>query len=319
VTPRAYVSYYDSGIDQAWAVYLLNRHFPVLAKNQLKPVAVERLLAPLRNNSYNTLSSALTLLAMDAYAGAQPQQAVPLLEAVGRDGKSRRLGSAQGLVARGAFTGADQRLWVAPGGAAPVWYLVNQSGYDRVPPKAVQNKGLEVIRDFLDDAGKPITALKQGQEITVRLRIRALGASARGDIAIIDLLPGGFEPVLQYAAAVPEASVSDSDGCEEGCDDEDGDEDGQPSRDGPDPNAAPLQTLALPGSTFAPVHVEQREDRIVLYGDIGSMVTEFQYKVRANNSGKFTVPPVYAESMYERSVYAQGGPAGQLQVNPSTP
>lgn len=307
VALRPFADYDDSSIDHAWSVYLLNRHFAAQARSQLKPVALERLLAPLRSNSYNTLSSALTVLAMDAYAKAQPQQVLPVIEAVGRDGNSRRIGTAQGLVARGAFTGGDQRLWVASGSATPAWYVLNQSGYDRIPQKAVQNRGLEVIRDFLDAAGKPVAAVKQGQELTVRLRVRALGSAARGDIAIIDLLPGGFEPVVQYAAA-PVAPVSYGEDCEEDCEGE-----------ATDANAPPQQTLALPGSTFVPLHVEQREDRVVLYGDVGGELREFRYKVRAGNSGRFTVPPVYAESMYERSVYAQGGPAGQLQVSASTP
>ncbi|MGO1073248.1 alpha-2-macroglobulin family protein [Lysobacter sp. CA199] len=315
----AYSHYYDNGIDQAWTVYLLNRHFAALSRDGLKMTALERLLDPLRHNSYNTLSSALTVLAMDAYAGAQPQQPLPVLEAAGKDGKSRQIGAAQGVISRGAFAGGDLRLWVAPGGPAPAWYLVNQSGFDRALPKAVQDKGLEVVRDYLDDAGKPVTAIKQGQEITVRLRVRALGAPFRDSIAVVDLLPGGFEPVMQYAAptASVDANGQESEGCEEECGD--GEEAGQPSRDGEDPNAAPQQTLALPGSTFAPAHVEQREDRIVLYGGVGGEASEFRYKVRANNSGKFVVPPVYAESMYERSVYAQGGPAGVLQVNVPTP
>ena len=58
---------------------------------------------------------------------------------------------------------------------------------------------------------------------------------------------------------------------------------------------------------------------MVLYGDVGGSVSEFRYRVRAGNSGRFVVPPAYAESMYERAVYAQGGPAGQLLVAPSTP
>ena len=306
--PMAYASYYDGGIDQAWTLYLLNRHFPSLTRSQLRMTAVERLLAPLRDNSYNTLSSALTVLALDAYANAQPQQALPVLEAVGRDGKSRRIDVAQGVIARGAFAGGDQRLWVTPGSASPVWYLLNQSGYDLVPPKAVQNQGLEVVRDYLDTSGKTVTTIRQGQELTVRLRVRALGASARGDIAIVDLLPGGFEPIVQYIAA-PAPTPADDSECEEGCDE---------GTDA-DANAPPQQTLALPGSTFVPVHVEQREDRVVLYGDVGGDVTEFRYKVRANNSGRFMVPPVYAESMYVRSVYAQGGPAGRMQVDAPTP
>ena len=36
-------------------------------------------------------------------------------------------------------------------------------------------------------------------------------------------------------------------------------------------------------------------------------------------TGRFVVPPIYAESMYQRSVYAQGGPAGMLQVTATKP
>ena len=104
-------------------------------------------------------------------------------------------------------------------------------------------------------------------------------------------------------------AASDESEYDEGCEDcEEGDESAQPS------DAPPAPTLALPGSSFQPQHVEQREDRIVLYGYVSAQVSEFRYRVRANNSGSFIVPPIYAESMYERAVYAQGGPAGTLQV-----
>ena len=135
---------------------------------------------------------------------------------------------------------------------------------------------------------------------TVRLRVRALGAQARGQVAIVDLLPGGFEAVLQPKPAPP---VEED--CEEDC-------------HGPD--LASLQVpLALPGSTLRPDHVELREDRVVLYATALDQVQEFRYTVRANNVGAFIVPPVYAESMYDRAVYAQGGPAGRLQVAAPTP
>jgi uncharacterized protein YfaS (alpha-2-macroglobulin family) len=190
----------------------------------------------------------------------------------------------------------------------PVWYLLNQSGFDRVMPKAVQDHGLEVVRDYLDGTGKPVTTITQGDEITVRLRVRSLGASARGDIAIVDLLPGGFEPVLQYPQASAQPQATPTEECEE-CEGEEGDESGSPS------TAPPAPTLALPGSSFAPQHVEQREDRIVLYGFVGAQVTELRYRVRAGNTGKFVIAPIFAESMYDRAIYAQGGPAGFLQVN----
>ena len=52
---------------------------------------------------------------------------------------------------------------------------------------------------------------------------------------------------------------------------------------------------------------------------LATQVTEFRYRVRANNVGMFVVPPIYAESMYDRAVYAQGGPAGSLTVTAPKP
>ena len=319
--PSPYSYFYDDGIEHAWTVYLVNRHFPAL-RGQLHAPAVERLLDPLRTNRYNTLSSALTVLAMDAYANAAGTGALPVLQAAGADGKARGIGVRNGIVARGAFNGSDTKLWVRPAGDAPAWYLLNQSGFDRAVSKAVQNRGLEVIRDYLDDAGKPVTSVTQGNEVTVRLRVRALDASLLGDIAITDLLPGGFEPVLQYPATPTVTPVDQiaSGECVGDCtddyegDEEEGDGDGAEASDGQPSNAPPAPTLALPGSTFVPMHVEQREDRIVFYGWAGANVTEFRYRVRAGNTGRFAIAPIFAESMYDRSIYAQGGPAGVMQV-----
>ncbi len=305
--PDYYYYYYDDGIEQAWTLYLLNRHFPSLAR-QVKPVALDNLMAPLRENSYNTLSSALTVLALDAQAGALGNPPPATLQAAGKQGLGRQIGKVRGVVTLGNFTAADTRLWVTPASAEPVWYVLNQSGYDRQAPATTQNQGLEVIRDYLDNAGKPITTLALGQEVTVRLRVRALGAKARGQIAIVDLLPGGFEAVLQSpAAAVKPAAAGDEEDYEG--DSEDPHEDYTPS----------VLPLALPGSNYLPEHIEMREDRVVFYGSAVEAVGEFKYKLRANSAGLFVVPPIYAESMYQRSVYAQGGPAGSLRVNAPSP
>jgi uncharacterized protein YfaS (alpha-2-macroglobulin family) len=288
--------YYDPAIEQAWTLYLLERHFPSLAR-QLKPVATERLIEPLRTNRYNTLSSALTVLALDAHASAASGTKPPTLQAAGPTGPGRQIGKVDGIVTSGAVRGSDTRVWVTPTDATPVWYVLTQSGYDRTPQPAAAANGLEVLRDYLDEQGKPVTQLALGQEVTVRLRVRALGAKARGQIAITDLLPGGFEAVLQQApAAAP--SDEESEG-EEG----DGDAGG----------ASAMPPLALPGATLAIEHAEVREDRVVFYASAGEGVTEVQYRVRANNGGRFTVAPIYAESMYDRRIFARG-PAGAVLV-----
>ena len=54
--------------------------------------------------------------------------------------------------------------------------------------------------------------------------------------------------------------------------------------------------------SWNPDHIDIREDRLVIYGTIGSKTDEFIYTVRAINKGLYTVPPIYAESMYDKSI-----------------
>jgi len=280
-----FAGYYDAGIARGWNLYLLHRHFPERAA-KLPPAAIERLLAPMRDNTYNTLSSALAMLALEAYGAAQEPVPPPGIEAVGADNRARAIGEVTGLLRRATFSAGDRSLRIVPAAGVTAWYALAQNGFDLEPGPAVQDKGLEVVREYLDADGKPVSEVALGAEVTVRLRVRALGADARGNIAIVDLLPGGFETVMQLPAS--------------------GDEDGDAQ--------PPAATLALPGSSFVPEHVEPREDRVVLYGSVGRDAREFRYRIRATNAGRYTVPPIHAESMYERAIRAEGSPGTVLQV-----
>jgi uncharacterized protein YfaS (alpha-2-macroglobulin family) len=286
-----FVEYYDAGIAQGWSVYLLHKHFPQLAA-RITGTAIARLLEPLRSDRYNTLSSALTLLALEA-RGGRPGT-MPGLQAIDAANKARAIGEVSGLLRAGTFNASDSALRVLPAQNTTAWYALTQNGFDRTPPPAVQDQGIELVREYLDAAGKPVTQLPIGGEVTVRLRVRSLGNRAYGDVAIVDLLPGGFEVVMQTP---PPANDTDCEDC--------GDEPVAP-------------TLALPGSSFVPEHVEPREDRVLLYGNVGSGMQEFKYKIRAGNAGKFAVPPVYAEAMYERGVYAQGAGGQPMEVGQPT-
>jgi uncharacterized protein YfaS (alpha-2-macroglobulin family) len=77
----------------------------------------------------------------------------------------------------------------------PLFYLNVQSGFDRTLPTQAVRSGLEIHRDFIDDAGDVLDTAAQGQEVTVRLRIRSLEAPMVTNVAIVDLLPGGFEVI----------------------------------------------------------------------------------------------------------------------------
>jgi uncharacterized protein YfaS (alpha-2-macroglobulin family) len=317
--------FYDPGIEQGWTLYLLERHFPALAR-QIKPIAIDHLMEPLRTNEYNTLSSALMVLALDANPAATGTPVTPTLQAADAKGPPRELGKATGIVTAGNFRGSDTRLWVTPpADKSPVWYVLTQSGYDRNLLPAEQSSGLEVTREYLDADGKPVDSLKLGQEITVRLRLRSIGRNW-DQIAITDLLPGGFEAVLQTPAPAAEASddsgdSADSEGgdedCGEECADDSGDDSGDDAADSD--GASRMPPLALPGATLPLAHEEVREDRVVFHTWATDSVTELSYKIRANNVGKFTVPPIQAEHMYDRRVYARGPSGAALTVTATPP
>ena len=55
---------------------------------------------------------------------------------------------------------------------------------------------------------------------------------------------------------------------------------------------------------WSPDYVDIREDRIVLYGTLTDSVHVFTYKAKAINSGTFVVPPMFAESMYNKEIRA---------------
>ena len=44
--------------------------------------------------------------------------------------------------------------------------------------------------------GKPVTTVRQGDELTVRVRFRSLAKRDYWDGVVVDVLPGGFEPIL---------------------------------------------------------------------------------------------------------------------------
>ena len=58
-------------------------------------------------------------------------------------------------------------------------------------------------------------------------------------------------------------------------------------------------------STFQPEYIDIREDRVVIFGNVGPDVTEFVYRIKATNQGVFGVPPSFAEGMYDRRVRAR--------------
>jgi uncharacterized protein YfaS (alpha-2-macroglobulin family) len=227
------------------------------------------------------------------------------------DGRPHALTLPDNLVPLAAFSERAQAIRFASDSNVGAYFIVTQKGFDRTLPTQPLTHKVEVFREYTDGHGKALTEVKLGDEIQVHLRLRSLGAEPIYQMAVVDLLPGGFEPVIQVQARTEE---------EEG-------RGGAPEAGGeapeaepePEPGAPPpagyALPIALPGSTFEAQFGDVREDRVVLYGTAETTVRELVYAIKASNTGAFTVAPIMADALYDRSVVARGV-AGKITVSP---
>ena len=177
-------------------IAVVARHFPEL----LKRVTAEDFKAitrPVGEGSFSTLSAAYAVLALKNYSQHltqnSPELAIAELaqkrETVLRtDGGAllkRALFSANATALR--FTAKNQARGMG------AFYQVVEAGYDAALPTQPVADGLEIFREFIDVKGEVTHTARLGEPITVRLRIRSLRSNEFTNVAIVDLLPGGFE------------------------------------------------------------------------------------------------------------------------------
>jgi alpha-2-macroglobulin len=322
-----YAHYYDSLAHDAQALLLLARHFPKRAAAVGKE-ELDGIVAQIAGGAYNTFSSALSILALEAYASvaAEPGAGSRTLHEVVR-GNKQPLTLPVGLLPQVAFSSDATALVFGSHGDFGSYWSLSQSGFDLEPAKKAVSEKVEIVREFLGADGKPAVKAGLGEEISVRIRARALGEYAP-NLAIVDLLPAGFEVVVQPAGGATATSEArpgrqesePSEGNESG----EGEGEGQgnesePSDEGSEAGGgvgAGGLTIALPGSTLALDYLDVREDRVVLYGSVGKEMATFVYKIKATNAGTVVTPAVHAEGMYDRSVRARGEPGSITVARP---
>ncbi|QTF09727.1 alpha-2-macroglobulin family protein [Brenneria izadpanahii] len=295
-------NYFDPLAQDATRLYLITRHFPEKV-SAVPPQVLENMLKALKEERYTTYSSAMSILALESYsAQVAAQSAMPDGLKITQIGKTANvepqlISTLQGLFAKGRFTADAGSIRFENANDAPAWYVVTQAGFDLAAPKQAISRGLEITRDYTDEQGKPVTQVTLGQKINVHLQVRANSQEGQSNLAIVDLLPGGFEVVQQ----TPPAPESD-----------DGDESSEEEA-----SAVWQSPLAASGSTWAPDYSDIREDRVVIYGSAGTDVQTFVYQIKATNTGSFAIPPAYGEAMYDRDVQALSVSNQKLIVVPA--
>ncbi len=279
--------YYDPLVQSSTVVQIIAKHFPKRIAD-LPQNYWQRLSDTVRDGYYQTHSASTVLLAVDAYASAAQQSAAGKVAVTAIDAK----GLAKALELPKQFAIASMtvpnnavKLKLSNQGELPLFYSFAEAGYERNLPKEAKSQGLEILHEFLDGKGTPVTEVTLGDEVQVRVRVRAIGRERVAQVALVDVLPGGLEPVL--------TSPSDDDAAD-----------------------TPLWRRRLGGkSTWQIQYADIREDRVIFYGDVSSNLTEVTYKARATNVGTFVVPAAYGEAMYEHRIFARSA-ASSLKVKP---
>jgi uncharacterized protein YfaS (alpha-2-macroglobulin family) len=213
--PQEEIDYDDDLGRASQYIYLLARHFP----NRLKSLTSDDLMTlayPIINYDFNTVSSAEAILALDTYGRTMQQSFLASsleIDAV-KGNETKKLDLTGGLYPEATFDrGTDALVFKksGSGGDLPrgVFYQISESGFDQETITKPISAGLEVSREYDGKDGKPVTSVKLGDEITVMVRIRSTDNQNLDNIAIEDLLPGGFEIVDE---SVHSGACSDWDG-----------------------------------------------------------------------------------------------------------
>ena len=289
-TPATQMDAYSDLLSRdAQLLYLLARHFPERLPN-IKPEAISGMVKEISGGSYNTHSSGRTILAFDAFASAAeklPAGTLAVSEVL-RNNTARPVAMPPGLIPRASFSVDAAKLQFSNKADLPAYYVVEQTGFDRNLPDTEIKKGFEILREYVDAKGNPVKSVKVGDEIEVRLKFRAIGREGIDNAALVDLLPGGFDLVLNPPPAQPKEG------------------DGEARNENENRKwRAPIGVQGMQRPMWQPDYADLREDRVVLYGMVSKDIQEFAYRIKATNTGTFVVPPAYGESMYDRSVQAR--------------
>ena len=307
--PPEYADYYDGLVRDSLFIYILARHFPDRVTD-LTPEVLLSALSPLWTGGYNTINSSLAILALTAYADATPvkQTVKAELDESGENDRFKPLIIPNGIFVKVPFSDKTKKLRLATKSAFPIFYIETEAGFDKKLPTQPIKENLEVYRDLVDSSGKSIDSIKLGEQVEVHLKMRTLQPNSYfPNVAVIDLLPGGFEVVLD---TVRKDTTSSEESPQESGEGEAHEEDAVEGQGEGASHPPPTRVkFASPASfpvgtektTFAPEYVDVREDRVLVFGSIGPELKEFVYRIRATNEGSYLVPPTFSEGMYDRS------------------
>jgi uncharacterized protein YfaS (alpha-2-macroglobulin family) len=269
--------YVDSLLYQGVYLNILSRHFP----QRLRDISESLFLAMaerLENQDYTTISANFALMGLDAYLKAVPS-------------------TAEGSANAGAFTALeilrDKQRRELTGEGDPLFTGTYSADAEKI---RLENKDPLNLFYQITSAGFdreiPAEEIKNGIEVYREF----LDA---GDKTVEDI-KAGDEITVRLSFRSLNSQIIDNVALVDLF---------------PAGLEADIRSIreSAGGSAWTPSYADIREDRLVLYGTVTAQAQTFSYKARAINAGLFTVPPLFAEAMYDKAVWALR-PQGTLRI-----
>ncbi len=314
--------YYDALGHQSQLLYIYAKHFPELLEKMPNTV-LDGMGQRVTNREYSSLSAAYLLLALTQYGEIAAKQAASpaKLSAILANDALQAFAASANLLQQVDVPKGSKGVQLNQDTKLPLFYSLVESGFDQQSATLPEVKqGMEIQRDYLALDGTVLEQIKVGEEFLVRLRLRAVDKDYLSQIAVVDLLPGGVEPVInRIVLPTPEQvteEASEEGGeyaegeSEEGGEYTEGEGDGEGEAAGSTEPAATVSFIpgfsGEPGqSTWRAEFADLRDDRVVVYGSLTKDMVTFTYRVRATNTGLYQTPAAYAEAMYQPAIFAR--------------
>ncbi len=177
------------------SMYLLANHFPHLA-DKARDKGLLHLIDNLNSADINTLLSGYGSLVLAAYgdeASNDPQSSLSVdLIRADKTKKSVTLDSQNPIL---TLTNEVTKIIIQNPQKQPLYYQLTEEGFRNKPVTKPLQSGIEIYRDYRNSENQSVTTAKLGEELTVHIQIRAVGYPWLSNVAVIDLLPGGFDVV----------------------------------------------------------------------------------------------------------------------------
>ena len=216
-----------------------------------------------------TQANAWAALGLSAYAEKYPPMPGQAEITVGGKKEVKTFSGALALPARAGTTVVNRS-----GGM-----LIAESKITGVPRKVSSGGPIWLFREYRNEKGEPVTAVRHGDKVRVRIRFET--PVPIDNLVITDLLPAGLEIedelLATRAATLPDTGKTDH-------------------------------------GAFNPKRLEKRDDRFLVFGDTDAGKGEITYQTRAVIRGTFAIPPLHAEAMYQPDNRGLYSPAGRFTV-----